>query len=197
MVTLYQGSILDAQVDAIVNPANTHLRHDGGLAAVIARGARDYGKITPITQPHGMHTANEGDRIRAQADAWDVTQRAHPLIPTGGAAWTDAGALPFKAIIHAVGPVWGGGFYHEADLLAMAHGKSIDRALALGFDSLAIPAISCGVFGYPVEEASSIAIYVAAQTSYHYPEFAIQFWLFEDAHMEAYRAALDCHPFAQ
>lgn len=196
MISLHQGSILDATTDVIVNPANGHLRHDGGLARVIANAAKDYGKLVPITQPHGMHTANEWDRIKALADVWQTEQDNAPLIATGDALATSAGALSpyFKAIVHAVGPIWGGGHFQEAMLLYSAHAQAIKTAARLNAESIAIPAISCGIFGYPVDLAAVTAMNAVVNTTRRLPyPMDVQFWLFEDAHMAAYQAALDCY----
>lgn len=188
MISLHQGSILDAATEVIVNPANGHLRHGGGLAAVIARAAMDYGKLVPITQPHGMHTANESDHIRALGAVWQAEQDAAPLIATGDAFATSAGALSpyFRHIIHAVGPIWGGGDFCEAELLRSAHYRALQVAAKLGVESIAFPAISCGIFGYPVDRAAHQAIAATA-----YSGMNVQFFLFEDEHMDAYQTALD------
>lgn len=190
MISLHQGSILDAPAEVIVNPANGHLRHGGGLAAVIARAAKDYSKLIPITQPHGMHTGVEEDTIKFLADGWQSEQDDAPLIATGDAYATSPGALGpyFRHIIHAVGPIWGGGEFYEADLLRSAHFTALQLASRLGMESIAFPAISCGIFGYPVDKAARQAIAATA-----YSTLDVQFWLFEDAHMDAYQNALDSY----
>lgn len=196
MISLHQGSILDAATNVIVNPANGHLRHGGGLAAIIASAAKDYGKLVPITQPHGMHTGFEEDRIKRLADAWQAEQDEAPLVATGDALATSAGALSpyFRHIIHAVGPIWGGGQFHEADLLYSAHAQAIKTAARLNATSIAIPAISCGIFGYPVDQAATMAMSAAFNTVARLPyPMDVEFWLFEDAHMAAYQAELDCY----
>lgn len=164
-ITIYEGSILDVKADAIVNPANSFLRHGGGLARIIANAAKDYGKITPVTQPHGLHTGREQEIIDAAGRAWQAEQDAHPLIPTGGAALTSAGHLPYKGVIHAVGPVWGGGDYEEDILLELAHISVLELCYAERFESVVLPAISCGIFGYPPELAARIALQTAAGAS--------------------------------
>lgn len=168
MITIYEGSILDCNVDAIVNPANSHLRHSGGLARIIADAAC------------GNHETGEVN------EDWERDHLNAPLIPTGGAHVTSAGELPFKGVIHAVGPIWGGGDYCEPDLLELAYEHAFSCAQERGWSSVAVPAISCGIFGYPVEEAAPTAIEVARW----YPEIDVTFALMEDEHVDAYRKAL-------
>jgi O-acetyl-ADP-ribose deacetylase len=77
---------------------------------------------------------------------------------TGDAKATTAGRLPARWVIHAVGPVWRGGDAGEAELLAAAHGRSLEVARELGARTVAFPAISCGIYGYPPELAAPVAI---------------------------------------
>lgn len=153
-VTIYEGSILDVQADAIVNPANSFLNHGGGLARILAAEAAPWLSDAPYFD------SVERDRAVASA-AWRKEQAAHPLIPTGGAGLTSAGALPYKGMIHAVGPVWGGGDYEEDLLLELAHISVLEVCATQGFKSVVLPAISCGIFGYPPELAAKIALTVA------------------------------------
>lgn len=114
------GDMTSERVDAIVNAANTRLAHGGGLAgAIVARG--------------GAVIQEESDRIAPVA--------------TGEAAVTAAGDLPCRWVIHAVGPVWGDG--GEEAALRSAVRASLDRAEELDAASVALPAISTGIFGYP------------------------------------------------
>ena len=164
-IEIIQGSILDFTGDTIVNPANSHLRHTGGLARIIAASARD-------------------------AD-WQREQDEHPLIPTGGAGWTSAGCLPYKGIVHAVGPIWGGGSYLEGALLARTYSKSLRVAAEHDCTSIAFPAISCGVFGFPVEKAAPVALENVRATVAALPTIErIVFYLPEDTHYAAFRAEL-------
>ena len=78
--------------------------------------------------------------------------------PTGTAAITGGGNLPARWVIHAVGPRWSGGGRDEADLLASAYRSALDLASGVRAASVAFPAISCGIYGYPLDEASSIAL---------------------------------------
>jgi O-acetyl-ADP-ribose deacetylase len=125
------ADLLSQPVDAIVNPANERLSHAGGLAAAIARGA-------------GPSLVEQSRRLGA--------------CPTGEAVMTGAGALPQRWVIHAVGPVWTGGEAGEGDLLGACHRALVARAAEVGARSLALPAISTGIFGYPVERAAPVAV---------------------------------------
>ncbi|MET0601370.1 MAG: macro domain-containing protein [Baekduia sp.] len=161
------GDLLAQDVDLIVNPANGSLNHAGGLARKIAEAA-------------GPSLLDECERL--------------PLVPTGGAVATHAGELNFMAVVHAVGPVWGGGQFCEAELLRGAHVSACKVAghfaSAYGRDvSIAFPAISCGIYGYPVKQAAPIA--VASLRGKHVDGIGVvKFVLFEDEHFEAYTKAL-------
>ncbi len=128
---IVQGDITIEEVDAIVNAANEYLQHGGGVAwAIVRRG---------------------GDVIQKESDKWiqqhGVVSHAHP-------AWTSGGALPAKYIIHAVGPVWGDG--DEDNKLADAITGSLCVADELKCSSIAMPAISTGIFGFPKDRAAGI-----------------------------------------
>ena len=126
-----QGDITLENVDAIVNAANEHLQHGGGVAwAILRRG---------------------GDVIQEESDAWI---RAHGLVPHSRPAWTSGGSLSARYVIHAVGPVWGDG--DEDAKLAAAVTGSLRAADELGLSSIAFPAISTGIFGFPKERAARI-----------------------------------------
>ena len=128
---IVQGDITTEEVDAIVNAANEYLQHGGGVAwAIVKRG---------------------GDVIQDESDKWikqhGPVSHAHP-------AWTSGGALPAKYIIHAVGPIWGDG--DEDKKLADAITGSLRVAEELKLLSIAMPAISTGIFGFPKERAAGI-----------------------------------------
>jgi O-acetyl-ADP-ribose deacetylase (regulator of RNase III) len=129
------GDLLSEPVDAIVNAANGQLAHGGGVAAAIARAA-------------GPELEAEGDRI--------VDARGPLAI--GEAVVTTAGRLPFKGVIHAVGPQQGAG--EEESRLVQALGAAFARASERGFRSLAFPAVSSGIFAVPLEVCA--AAYVQA-----------------------------------
>ncbi|HEX6321925.1 MAG TPA: macro domain-containing protein [Burkholderiales bacterium] len=121
-----RGNLLEEPVDAIVNAANGHLAHGGGVAGVIARAA-------------GPALVEESERI---------VKRRGPL-PTGAAVVTTAGRLPFKGVIHAVGPRNGEGD-EEAKLLA-ALSAAFARAVENQWTSVSFPAVSSGIFAVPLE----------------------------------------------
>ena len=131
------GDITEEQVDAIVNAANAHLQHGGGVAGVIARRG--------------------GPAIQQESDTW---VRQHGPVSHANPAYTTAGRLPCRFVIHAVGPVWGStGSPQEADqkLAATVRG-SLERAAELELESLALPAISTGIFGFPKDRAAGVIL---------------------------------------
>lgn len=175
-VTLHKDvSILDAKQDVIVNPANSFLRHGGGLARIIAEAA-----APSINKSKALPSSAEA----AASKAWWNEQYTAPSIPTGAIHVTSAGLLPFKAIIHAVGPIWKDGNLLEHDLLELTHESIFDRCAAEGW-SVAVPAISCGLFRFPIDEAAPTALNVAGW----YPLLDIHFYLMGDEHYNAYESA--------
>jgi putative ATPase len=120
------GDLLEEPVDAIVNAANGHLAHGGGVAAAIARAA-------------GPVLEEEGDRIVAERGP----------IPVGEAVVTTAGRLLFKGVIHAVGPHQGLG--REEERLVQALQAALLRAHEQGWASVSFPAVSSGIFAVPLE----------------------------------------------
>ena len=134
------GDITALGVDAIVNAANSSLLGGGGVDGAIHRAA-------------GPELVAECRRIRA-ADLPDG-------LPTGQAVATGAGKLPARYVIHTVGPVWHGGSSGEPELLASCYRTSLELAASLGdaepVQTVAFPAISTGVFGYPKDAAARVA----------------------------------------
>jgi len=128
---LVQGDLTAEAVDAIVNAANSHLQHGGGVAGIIVRRG--------------------GDEIQTESDAW---VRDHGPVSHAEPAFTGAGHLPCRYIIHSVGPVWGEG--NEDDKLGAAITGSLTLADRLGLHSIAFPAISTGIFGFPKERAADV-----------------------------------------
>ncbi len=131
-VRLQAGDITQVSVDAVVNAANSALAGGGGVDGAIHAAA--------------------GPTVMTEL------QRRYDGCPTGSAVITDAGELPARWIIHAVGPVWRGGDQDEPQLLASAYASSLDRADEAGARSVAFAAISCGVYGYPLDAAADVAL---------------------------------------
>jgi O-acetyl-ADP-ribose deacetylase len=132
---LVVGDITKIRVDAIVNAANSGLRGGGGVDGAIHRAG-------------GPAIMRELDEIRASSGG----------CPTGGAVATGAGALPAQHVFHAVGPIYHDGLHGEAEHLANCYRKCLELAEQHGVRSINFPAISTGVYGYPVEEAAGIAL---------------------------------------
>lgn len=130
---IVQGDITAEAVDAIVNAANEHLQHAGGVARIISKKG--------------------GPAIQEESDAWI---RQHGRVSHARPAWTSGGLLPAKYVIHAVGPVWGEG--DEEDKLESAVTGSLRVADELKCSCIALPAVSTGIFGFPKDRASEIII---------------------------------------
>lgn len=134
---LVRGDITKQDTDAIVNAANPSLMGGGGVDGAIHRKG-------------GPKILEECKRIRA-------TQWRDGL-PTGKAVITSGGNLKARYVIHTVGPIWYGGNRGEPQLLADAYRNSLVLAVSKGLKSIAFPSISTGAYGYPIEEASRIAL---------------------------------------
>src|SRR5215216_7107250 len=144
-IQIVQGDITIEEVDAIVNAANEHLQHGGGVAWAISKKG--------------------GSAIQKESEAWI---RQHGRVQHSAPAWTSGGLLPAKYVIHAVGPVWGDG--DEDNKLEAAVTGSLRVAEKLTCSSLALPAISTGIYGFPKERAATIIFtaienYFAANSS--------------------------------
>jgi O-acetyl-ADP-ribose deacetylase len=126
-----RGDLTQEALDAIVNAANASLAHGGGVAGAISRAG--------------------GPEIQRESSAW---VRQHGPVSHQQPAYTGAGRLPCRCVIHAVGPIWGEGD-EDAKLAQAVHG-SLARAEELGLASIAFPAISTGIFGFPKERAVPI-----------------------------------------
>jgi O-acetyl-ADP-ribose deacetylase (regulator of RNase III) len=130
---LLQGDLTGQRLDAIVNAANAHLQHGGGVAGAISRRG--------------------GPAIQAESDLW---VRQHGPLTHDRPAVTSGGDLPCKYVIHAVGPVYGEGG-EDAKLGAAVTG-ALRQADQLGLASIALPAISTGIFGFPKERAAQVIL---------------------------------------
>ncbi len=166
---LVQGDITDERVDAIVNAANSHLQHGGGLAAAIARRG--------------------GEAIQAESDAW---VRAHGEVRHERPAVTGPGRLPVRAVIHAVGPVWGSG--EEDGKLRSAILGALEAAEERGFASIALPAVSTGIFGFPKQRGAGVIFqavedFVAARPGSRLAEIRVT--ILDDPTLEAFRKEFD------
>ncbi len=166
---LIQGDITKAQVDAIVNAANSALVGGGGVDGAIRRAGGD-----AIEEACAEIRAREGG------------------CPTGKAVITTGGDLYAKYVIHTVGPVWDGGNSGEPELLASCYQESLQLAVENSVQSVAFPSISTGIFGYPTEKAADVAL-TAVRDFVEQGDNApasVQFVLFDDATYTCYTDAL-------
>ncbi len=162
---LVQGDITHQDMDAIGNAANSGLRGGGGVDGAIHRAG-------------GPAIMEECRQIGG--------------CPTGSAVITTGGRLPARHVIHAVGPVWHGGDRGEADLLAGAYRTSLQVAAENGCRTVAFPSISTGVYGYPIAEASRVALGTVAQFLRDNPGKldVVRFVLFTAGDLGVYEGAL-------
>jgi len=138
-LSIIQGDITNQSTDAIVNAANSWLMGGGGVDGAIHRAG-------------GPAILEECQQI--------VTKQG--CLPTGKAVITTGGKLKAKHVIHTVGPIWYGGTKNEADLLTSAYQESLKLAAENNLVSVSFPSISTGVYGYPVAEASKVAVKAVA-----------------------------------
>jgi O-acetyl-ADP-ribose deacetylase (regulator of RNase III) len=160
-VTAVAGDITRVAVDAIVNAANERLTRGGGVCGAI---------------------------FAAAGPALDDACAALGGCATGDAKITPGFALPAAWIVHAVGPVWRGGAAGEPELLASCYSRTLAVADDVGAASLAFPAISTGIYGYPLEAATEIAVATVRGTPTSVTD--VQFVCFDDATLATYRRAL-------
>lgn len=165
-IVLVKGDITEERVDAIVNAANSSLMGGGGVDGAIHRRG-------------GPAILDECKRLRAE--------RYPDGLPTGQAVATTAGKLPAKWVIHTVGPVYSTSEDRSA-LLASCHTEALKVADTVGARTVAFPAISTGVYGYPVDEAARVAIAAVRRTSTQVEE--VRFVLFDDRALLAFERAL-------
>lgn len=134
-IEVFQGDITTLHVDVLVNAANPSLMGGGGVDGAIHRAAGP-----------------------ALLEACKLVRQQQGECAPGQAVITLAGDLPAKAVIHTVGPVWQGGDHHEARILEDAYRNCLNLAAANGYKTLAFPAISTGVYGFPRVAAAEIAV---------------------------------------
>ena len=138
---MVRGNLLEEPVDAIVNAANGHLAHGGGVAAIIARAA--------------------GPELQKESDL--LVQNHGGAFATGSAVVTTAGNLPFKGVIHAVGPRQGEG--DEENKLVQALAAAFARAKEKGWASVSFPAVSSGIFAVPLDVCARAYLNAARASS--------------------------------
>ncbi len=158
---LFKGDITERQVDAIVNAANSHLQHGGGVAGAIVRKG-------------GQVIQKESDRIG--------------FVPVGNAAITGAGSLPCRFVIHAVGPRMGEG--DEDNKLKNAILNSLKLASGKGLKSISVPAISSGIFGFPKGRCATILVGEAARYLKENPKTSlelVEFCIYDDVTLEHFK----------
>lgn len=155
------GDITDSNLDVVVNAANTNLAAGGGVCGAIFSAA---GPGLP-------------ESCREQAPC-----------PTGEARITPGFELTAKWIVHAVGPIWRGGDDNEPDLLASAYRASLELAASVGATSIAFPAISTGIYGYPLLDATKIAVATCAEAPDSISQ--IRFICFDESTLTTYEHAL-------
>jgi O-acetyl-ADP-ribose deacetylase (regulator of RNase III) len=136
-IEVVRGDITRLQVDAIVNAANERMLGGGGVDGAIHRAA--------------------GPELVAACRLIPEVRRG-VRCPTGEARLTPGFRLAARYVIHTVGPVWRGGAHGEPQLLASCYRRSLELARGEGLRALAFPAISCGVYGYPIDAAAEIAV---------------------------------------
>ncbi len=163
-IEIVRGDITTQEVDAIVNAANETLLGGGGVDGAILRAA--------------------GPELLEEC-------RTLGGCPTGQAKITPGFNLPAKHVIHTVGPVWRGGTAGEGQLLASCYRSSLDLARGQGCDSVAFPAISCGVYGYPLGEAAGVSLTTVRDELQEHGKPGLVRWVMFD--QAAYRAWVDAY----
>ncbi|AEX23642.1 MULTISPECIES: macro domain-containing protein [Vibrio] len=164
-ISLIKGDITTAKVDAIVNAANPSMLGGGGVDGAIHHVAGRELYVACLA-------VKEIDGIRC---------------PFGYARITSAGKLDARYVIHAVGPIYDK-FHDPRAVLESAYKNALDLALESGCKTVALPAISCGVYGYPPHEAAEVALSVCQRPKYH--SLQMHFYLFSDEMLRIWQQAL-------
>jgi len=166
-ITCELGDITTSEVDAIINAANERLRGGGGVDGAIHAAA--------------------GPGLLAEC-----VERYPEGCPTGEARITGGHGLRAEHVIHTVGPVWRGGGEGEPELLAKCYASCVALAAETGLKALACPAISCGVYGYPLEEAAGVALEAVTRALEESPGVeTFRFVLFREELLKIFSAAAD------
>jgi O-acetyl-ADP-ribose deacetylase (regulator of RNase III) len=165
-IEVVRGDITEQEVDAIVNAANSSLMGGGGVDGAIHRKG-------------GPDILAECKRVRAE--------QYPDGLPTGRAVATTAGRLPARWVIHTVGPVYSRS-EDRSELLASCHSEALKVAQELGARTVAFPAISTGVYGYPVELAAPVAVGAARESGANLEE--VRFVLFDDTAFRVFEEAV-------
>ncbi len=167
-LVVLKGDITEQSTDAVVNAANSGLRGGGGVDGAIHRAA--------------------GPVIDEECRAY---VRRHGKLPPGKAMWTHAGNLPAKYVIHTVGPVYRSDA-ESAPILESAYRESLLLAEELGLESISFPAISTGVYGYPLPKAAKVAVEtIAEHLRAGSPLKLVQIVCFSDAAFAAFKESLE------
>ncbi len=164
-IQIVHGDLTAEATDAIVNAANAHLQHGAGVAGAIVRAG--------------------GPVVQEESDAW---VRAHGPVSHEHPAWTSGGRLEARYVIHAVGPVWGDG--DEDTKLGSAVRGSLEVADRLRLGSIALPAISTGIFGFPKDRAARVMLSAIEEYFASTPSGlkVVRIVLFDDATVRAFTA---------
>ncbi len=166
-LSLIQGDITLQETEAIVNAANTSLLGGGGVDGAIHRAG-------------GPKILEECKAIRAKQGG----------CPTGEAVITSGGNMKAKYVIHTVGPVWSGGNRNEEQLLRNAYYNSLNLAGEKGIKSVSFPSISTGVYRFPIDKASRIALNTVKEFLQKHNFAEVRFVLFSERDLKVYEDAL-------
>jgi O-acetyl-ADP-ribose deacetylase (regulator of RNase III) len=164
-VEVITGDITKQEVDVVVNAANSSLMGGGGVDGAIHRAG-------------GPSILEECKKARSST--------YKDGLPTGEAVETTAGNMPAKWVIHTVGPVWKGGEKNEDELLANCYRNSLDIAIRLGAQTIAFPAVSTGVYGFPKQRAASIAFNTVKEKIDQKDDITVYFVFFSDGDMDIF-----------